>query len=145
MVQRINDEQLQSRLGYLLRRAASSAMAELANRLQEIDLRQVDASVLMLINDNPNIIASRIGRILDIRGANMVPLMRSLEERGLIARQPLDKKSHGLHLTDEGRALLVRALEILDVFEQGLEEAIPQKDRASTAAALRAIWRANGG
>jgi len=145
MPQRVNDKQLKARMGYLLRRAANSAMSELSNRLQKINLRQVDASVLILIDENPQIIASRIGRTLDIRGANMVPLLRSLEERGLIERKPLNKKSHGLHLTDEGRALLARSREILDAYEQELEEAIPQKDRASTAAALEAIWRANGG
>ena len=134
---------LEQRLGYLLQRAASAAMASLGARLAQLELRQVDASVLMLIDEEPSIIASHIGRTLGIHGANMVPLMRALEERELIVRKPLDKKSHGLHLTDKGTQTLAEVRAILDQFEEDLESLIPARRRTATAESLRAIWRAH--
>lgn len=133
--------QLNDRPGYLLRRAAAAAMGELAERLAVLDLRQVDASVLILIDANPQIIASRIGRILDIKGANMVPLLRKLEERELIEKLPLDGKSHSLHLTPAGDRILAEALVILDQFEADLLARIPEEHRDHLAPALLALWK----
>ncbi|EHJ60215.1 hypothetical protein [Novosphingobium pentaromativorans] len=131
---------LEMRPGYQLKRAAAAAMSDLNERLAVLDLRQVDASVMLMIDAIPNVIASHIGRVLDIKSANMVPLLRRLEERRLIEKVPLDGKSHGLHLTAEGDVLLVEARAILDQFEIDLMERIPFQHREHLAPALRAIW-----
>ncbi len=94
--------------GYALRRAANATAAELAARLAETGLRQSDVSVLILIGANPMVTASQIGRALDIQRANMVPLLKRLEDAGLIARAPIDGKSQGLDLTAAGTARLGR-------------------------------------
>ena len=131
---------LEERPGYQLKRAAAAAMSDLNDRLSMLDLRQVDASVLMMIDAEPNVIASHIGRVLDIKSANMVPLLRRLEERGLIEKVPLDGKSHGLHLTVDGETIMADARAILDQFEFDLLERIPAEHREHLAPALRAIW-----
>ena len=89
--------------GYALRRAANATAAELATRLAPMELRQSDVSVLILVGENPGATASAIGRALDIQRANMAPLLKRLEDAGLIARAPIDKKSRGLELTAKGR------------------------------------------
>ncbi|MDQ4419312.1 MarR family transcriptional regulator [Sphingobium sp. DEHP117] len=134
-------DRLNERPGYLLKRAAASAMADLSERLAAIDLRQVDASTLVLIDEKPGIIGSSIGKILDIRGANMVPLIRKLEDRDLIERTPIDGKSNGLHLTDKGKQVCREAEAILARFEQDLMARVPAEHREHLAPALLAIWR----
>lgn len=128
--------------GYVLRRAATATRAELAARLAPLSLRQADVSVLMLIDENRDVTASAIGRHLDIQRANMAPLLKRLEDAGLIGRTALDKRSHSLHLTDKGKDVTDRARAIITGFERELLDRVPAEHRAHLLPALEAIWRA---
>jgi DNA-binding MarR family transcriptional regulator len=116
-------------------------MGELARRLAAMDLRMTDASVLMMIEANPKITASKIGRALDIQRANMVPLLKRLEEAGLVTRAPIDGKSQGLTLTSAGRERLAQARKLVDGFEADLIARVPEEHRAHLLPALDALWR----
>ena len=125
--------------GYALRRAANATGAELAQRLGEIGLRQSEVSVLLLIDANPGVTASAIGRQLGIERANMVPLLKRLE--GLIDRAPIDGKSQGLALAEDGRARLGEARKVVEAFEAELLARVPEDHRAHLLPALEALWR----
>lgn len=127
--------------GYALRRAANAAAAELSVKLATLDLRQVDASALILIGNNSGITASALGRSLDIQRANMVPLLNRLEVAGWINRAALDGKSFGLHLTAEGHVRLAKAMEIIERFESELLARVPAEHRDHLVPALNALWR----
>jgi DNA-binding MarR family transcriptional regulator len=127
--------------GYALRRAANATAAELAGRLAQVWLRQSDVSVLILIGENPGVTASAIGRQLDIQRANMVPLLKRLEDVGLIARAPIDRKSFGLELTPDGEERLARARAVVETFEAELIARVPPEHRAHLLPALEALWR----
>ena len=127
--------------GYALRRAANAASGELAQRLAAIDLRQSDASLLMLIEANPGTTASAVGRRLDIQRANMVPILKRLEDAGLIARAPIDGKSQGLALTEAGRAKLAQGRKLIEAFEAELIARVPPEHRPHLLPALNAIWQ----
>lgn len=127
--------------GYSLRRAAHATAARLAVRLGDIGLKQVDASLLLLVADNPDVTASALGRQLDIQRANMVPLLKRLEDAGLIARNPIDGKSQGLVLTDQGAVLLDQARVIIETFETELLARVPSEHRDHLLPALDALWR----
>jgi DNA-binding MarR family transcriptional regulator len=115
-------------------------MQKLASRLTQLELRPTEASVLMVIESNLNITQSEIGRMLDIAGANMAPLVSRLEKRELVERQPVDGRSHGLQLTAAGRALHLRAKKVMESHEAELQAKIPAADRAAFLAALQALW-----
>ena len=53
--------------------------------------------------------SSEIGKVLDIQRANMVPLLARLEAAGLIAREPIDRKSQAILLTARGRPGLAKS------------------------------------
>jgi DNA-binding MarR family transcriptional regulator len=125
--------------GYALRRAANATAAELAGRLAAVGLRQSETSVLMLIDANPGVTASAVGRQLGIERANMVPLLKKLE--GLIDRAPIDGKSQGLALTETGRARLSEARKVVEAFEAELLARVPAEHRAHLLPALEALWR----
>ncbi len=127
--------------GYALRRAANATAAELAERLAEVDLRQSDTSVLILIGENPGVTASAVGRALDIQRANMVPLLKRLEDAGLIDRAPIDGKSRGLALTSLGETRMAKAREVVEAFEAELIARVPPQHRAHLLPALEALWR----
>ena len=126
--------------GYSLRRAANATAAELSSRLAPLELRQVDASLLMLIGANPDVTASALGRQLDIQRANMVPLLKRLEDAGLIDRNPLDGKSQGLALTAAGEEKCRQAQAIIETFEAEMLERVPEPHREHLLPALYALW-----
>ena len=125
--------------GYALRRAANATAAELSARLGEVGLRQSDVSVLMLVEANPGVTASAVGRQLDIQRANMVPVLKRLE--GLIDRVPIDGKSQGLELTRTGREKLAEARKVVEAFEAELIGRVPEEHRPHLLPALEALWR----
>lgn len=127
--------------GYSLRRAANATAAELSARLAVLGLKQVDASLMLLLADNPAVTASALGRQLDIQRANMVPLLKRLEDGGLIARTPIDGKSQGLELTLAGQQTLARARAVIDAFEAELLARVPAEHRDHLLPALQALWR----
>ena len=127
--------------GYALRRAANATAAELSARLLPLDLRQSDASMLLLVSANPGATSSALGRALGIERANMVPLLKRLEEAGLIAREAIDGKSQGLRLTPEGRRRLDAARKVIEGFEAELLSRVPAEHRDHLLPALNAIWR----
>jgi DNA-binding MarR family transcriptional regulator len=126
--------------GYCLRRANNAMMAELGSRLAPLEMRQTDASALILIGANPGVTASALGRRIDIQRANMVPLLNRLEEAGLILRAPIDGKSQGLELTKEGREKLAAVLAVIEEFERELLERVPLEHRDHLLPALKTLW-----
>lgn len=127
--------------GYLLRRASALAMARLAKHLKVLHLTPTDATVLNVIDANPNSKQSEIGRMLDIARANMAPLISRLAERGLIERQPVDGRSHGLILSRSGRALIPRIKSAFAGHEEALVKEVSAVQRRAFVAALRAILK----
>lgn len=127
--------------GYALRRAANAMMGELSALLGAGELRISDASVLILLGAHGSLTSSEIGRKLDIQRANMVPLLQRLESAGLIARQPLDRKSQAITLTPAGTARLAWVRRVTDDFEATLLARIPAEHRDHLLPALNALWQ----
>ena len=130
---------LEERLGYQLRRASNAMMTELAGRLEALDLRIVEASVLVLIKANPAITQTEIGRSLGIQRANMVPLIAGLMERGLVHRQAADGRSHALSLTAPGRSLTTKVEGVMQAHEEFFLGGLSAADRGRLARLLSAI------
>jgi len=127
--------------GYALRRAANAMMSELAARLAPLSLRISDASVLTLVEARKDASSSEIGRTLDIKRANMAPLLARLELAGLIRRQPIDRKSQAIVLTPAGEDRLAAVHRVIDQFERELLARVPEAHREHLLPALNALWR----
>lgn len=126
--------------GYALRRASAAIMAKLARRLAALDLRPSEASVLLVIDSNPGVTQSQIGRLLDIARANMAPLTARLAARDLIVREAAGGRSHGLTLSAPGRRLTQKAQRIVAQLEAELMERIPAAQRAAFLRTLKALF-----
>ena len=125
--------------GYLLRRASALAMSKLAKQLKVLKVSPTEATVLNVIDANPDVKQSDIGRLLNIATANMAPLISRLARRNLIERQPVDKRSHCLVLTRTGRNLTAKVKGIFAQHEAALLCKIPVVHRAALFFALRAL------
>jgi len=131
---------LQDLPGYALRRASAAVMARLAARLASLHLRPSEASVLLVIDANPGVTQSEIGRLLDIARANMAPLTARLAARDLIVRESAGGRSHGLTLSDSGRRLTRKAQRIVTAVEAELMERIPPAQRAAFVRTLKVLF-----
>ena len=127
-------------LGYHLRRASALAMADLCAALAKFELRPAEASILWIVAVNPQITQSRIGRMLGIRRANMVPLVAGLTRRGYLSSTPVDGRSSGLQLTTSGKAVARKSRNAADKHDQKLFGALSAQDRRRWIAELRALW-----
>ncbi len=127
--------------GYLLQRAASSALAELNQRLAPLGLRHAGVAMLMLVEARPGITQSQAGRVLDIQRANMVPFVARLEGLGVLRRRQVDGRSQALELTGRGRMLLERARGVVAAHEAELIERVPEELRPMVLPVLMALWQ----
>lgn len=115
----VNYGPLTTYLGYTLRRAQMSAVAEFLDAFREIELRPTQFAVLTIINENPGIRQTEVCEALGIQKANFVPLLNELERRGLAQRKPsaADRRSSALYLTPLGADTLQRARAIHESYE----------------------------
>lgn len=125
--------------GYALRRAAAAVSAEISARFAEAGLRMAEASILMLIAENPGISSAQLGRTLSIQRANMTPLIARLEALGWVERTARDGRSHGLVLSDAGKSKAQDADRISKQHEATLLNRIPDEHRAHFLPALQAL------
>ena len=131
-----------SRLGYLLRRASATMMADLGEALGAVGLRPVEGTILILVGANPGCIQSDLGRALGIKRANMVPLIAGLTAQGYLEKSPVDGRSFALSLTLSGEKARARVDEIMDAHEAGFARLLADMDEQQLRAALSLI--ANG-
>lgn len=125
--------------GYALRRVSVAFMSRLAARLARLDLRPAEATVLLVIQDNPGVKQSEIGRLLGVVSANMAPLVARLADRDLIIRQAVDGRSQGLTLSEAGRRIAQRARGVMDDLEADLLSHIPKADCAAFVRVLHTL------
>src|SRR5271155_3376475 len=95
-------------VGYALRRAQLAVFQDFVQTMATLDIRPAQFSVLLLIDRNPGVNQAQIGEALGIKPANLAVMLNELAARRLAERRPgaLDRRTHALHLTASGRALM---------------------------------------
>jgi DNA-binding MarR family transcriptional regulator len=131
-------------LGYALRRAQMSAVAEFLEAFKEIDLRPTQLAVLIIIHENPGVRQTEVCDALGIQKANFVPLLNELERRGLALRKSVaaDRRSSALHLTSLGNATLQRAQTIHEAYENRFVTRLGRRGRDQLLALLNKVMEA---
>jgi DNA-binding MarR family transcriptional regulator len=126
--------------GYVLRRASTATLAELTQRLAPLDLRPTEVALLVLLDAAPHVSHSEAAETLGLRRPNLVPIVAGLEKRSLLERKRIDFRSEGLALTEKGRTLLGKALQVIELHEEQLIERVPEKLRPMVLPILMALW-----
>lgn len=109
--QTLDESVLRGLVGYNCKRAYLKIMSVFDARMAPYELRPVDFTVLSLLKRNPNIQQKRLADAVNVSPPNFATLLDRLEARGLVQRQrnPLDKRSQTLVLTDAGARLCDKA------------------------------------
>ncbi len=102
---------LETLLGYNASRASHTLVSHFLRGVGSFELRTVDFSVLSVIGHRPGVTSRQLCQLLNVLPPNMVVLLRELDKRGLIERQPhpTDRRAVGLLLSPDGKALIKKA------------------------------------
>ncbi len=118
-------------IGYMLRRAQITVFQDIFRAFSQVDIRPAQFLVLTIIEHNPGRTQSQVSAALRIKRTNFVALLDSLESRGLAVRRPApsDRRSHALHLTPAGKAVMRRLKQMVDKLEAGMVARIGEDGR----------------
>lgn len=132
---------LETHLGYQLRRASAVVLSRLASSLSDLNLKITEASVLLMVDEHPDITQSALGRMLAIHRANMAPLAALLTERGLIERSRSEGRAQGLKTTSAGHDLALRVRQRMDAQEARVLPELSPDERSVLIGLLSRVWR----
>lgn len=98
-------------VGYNCLQAYLKFEPDIKKRLTRYQLKPVEFTVLALIHANPKINQKRLGATINVSPPNLATLLDKMESRQLLARKrnPNDKRSQILELTDKGQGLFDKA------------------------------------
>lgn len=139
----IDTSYLESLLGYNARRAALTVISVFLKRMAPFGLKPVEFSVLTLIAHNPGLTSRHICTALDILPPNLVGLIKSLDQRGLIVRKahPSDGRAQGLHLSAQGKRLQREAQATASALESDAAHALSATELDQLKALLRKVYQ----
>ncbi|MBF9149579.1 MarR family winged helix-turn-helix transcriptional regulator [Novosphingobium jiangmenense] len=93
-------------LGFHLVRTANLALRAVNAAYGDLGIRHPDGAVLLVIDANPGITQSSIGRLLNIQRSNIAPMVSRLVDRGWLERRPGKGKTIGMFLTESGQRIM---------------------------------------
>ncbi|MCU6482029.1 DNA-binding MarR family transcriptional regulator [Arthrobacter silviterrae] len=134
------------RTAFLLSQLGSLSASRFAERTRELGLTPSDAGTLRWIGRNPGlsqrVLADRLGAV----PSRVVPLLDSLETRGLVerVRSSTDRRNYELHLTGAGQALLGRLRDVAQEHEGELLAPLTPEESDELARLLARLAEGHG-
>jgi DNA-binding MarR family transcriptional regulator len=97
-----------SSVAFLLAQVGSQAAREFANLLEPLKFSPAEVGILRLLSRTPGISQQELARQLDMHASRLVAVIDSLQERGLVQREPnpVDRRLYSLRLTPAGTEAL---------------------------------------
>jgi DNA-binding MarR family transcriptional regulator len=124
-----------------LQRAARAMARRFDDALRPVGLTNGQFSLLVALNrpEQPRIGA--VASLLAMDRTTLTANLKPLERRGLltVARDPEDRRSRRLDLTDAGRDLLSRAVPIWRAAHDEVDRTLQNRDRDDLVAGLAAL------
>ena len=140
----IGTEYLESLLGYNAHRAAITLVGHFIQSMEKFELRTVSFSVLSVISHSPGVTSRQLCQMLNVLPPNMVVVLRQLDRRGLIKREPhpTDGRAIGLSLTPSGKKLIADAEQAASKADLEGSTQLSAAERKTLAQLLRKIYLA---
>jgi DNA-binding MarR family transcriptional regulator len=132
---------LENLIGYNLRRAHGVQKQRFSAVFGPLGVRPVTLSLLGTVYDRPGIQQAELGKRLNIKRANMVPLLAELGARGLIARRPSasDGRVQLVTLTPAGKKLTAKLLEMHELLEADLVRTLGPRESEQLLQLLKKV------
>src|SRR5215469_3164202 len=110
-------------------------------RLEPLGLEQRQAGMLVRLAKNDGGSQQAIAELLGVNPTRMVFLTDELEKLGLVERRrnPADRRSHALYLTEAGTAMLARVREVTRAHEAAITASLSDAERDQLTVLLRRV------
>jgi DNA-binding MarR family transcriptional regulator len=133
-------------LAFLLVQLGFHLARRYGERLAPLGLKQRQAGMLVRLAENDGRSQQAIAELMGLNATRMVFLTDELEELGLVERRrnPADRRSHALHLTEAGSAMLARVRQVTAAHEADIAASLTSAERAELTALLQRITRGQG-
>src|SRR5580704_9462102 len=136
----------ESGVAFLLVQLGFQVARVFGERLKPLGLEQRQAGMLVRLAENDGRSQQAIAELMGVNPTRMVFLTDELEKLGLVERRrnPADRRSHALYLTEAGTAMLARVGEVTRAHEAAITASLTGADRDQLAALLRRLARDQG-
>ena len=133
-------------LAFLLVQLGMHGARQFGERLQPLGLEQRQAGMLVRLAAGEGQSQQALAAMLGVNATRMVFLVDELEKLGLVERRrnPEDRRSHALYLTDRGRAALAQVQAVAAEHEQQMSAGLTGEQRRELIALLRQVAAAQG-
>ena len=130
-------------LGFYVNRAYSMMVKLLNKELQntKIDIQHTEFSILKILNEIKGASQSQIAALLGKERSGISRTLVSLESKGYINREPLDKKTNYVTLTEKGKQIIPLINEVADRVTNLAFKGFPNKSRTSIISNLTKIYQ----
>ena len=135
--------ELQPRGGvaFLLVQLGTYVAGLFGERLKPLGLEPRQAGMLFRLAQNNGRSQQAIAELIGVNPTRMVFLTDELEKLGLVERRrnPADRRSHALYLTEAGTAMLARVREVTKAHEAAVTGSLGEAERDQLTALLRRL------
>jgi DNA-binding MarR family transcriptional regulator len=128
-------------IAYLLVQLGFHVARRFGERLAPLGLEPRQFGMLTRLAANEGRSQQAIGELIGLNPTRMVFLVDELEKQGLVERRrnPDDRRSHALYLTDQGRARLSEAVRVSAGHDREIGASLTGAQRKELAALLRQV------
>jgi DNA-binding MarR family transcriptional regulator len=139
-------QQPESSIAFLLVQLGFDVARRFGERLAPLGLEQRQAGMLVRLAENDGRSQQAIAELIGVNATRMVFLTDELERLGLVERRrnPADRRSHALHLTEAGKTMLARVREVTAAHEGGIAASLTGAEREQLLELLRRLARDQG-
>jgi DNA-binding MarR family transcriptional regulator len=133
----------QNAFGFLVRQLYQIVVALFEEVTAGIDVTPVQYATLQAIYDNPDNDQRLIGGLITVDRTTINQVSLRLEQKGMIVRHPIGRRSFHLELTDVGRSILVEMAKVIPSHAERLLAPLKPAEREQFLAMLKTIIREN--
>jgi DNA-binding MarR family transcriptional regulator len=128
---------------YLLKRAELAVRSCMDVALAEFDLTPAQFLMLYRLRDHAELSGAALARDIGVRPQSIIGLIRPLESKGILEREPSPAHQRVLHmrLTAAGKKLLAEAIRVAGRIEAELLVDLDDKQVAALQDVLAALWK----
>jgi len=133
--------QPRSSVAFLLVQLGFRVAGLFGERLKPLGLEQRHAGMLVRLAQNNGRSQQAIAELMGVNPTRMVFLTDELEKLGLVERRrnPADRRSHALYLTDAGSAMLARVREVTRAHEAAITAGLSEAERYQLSVLLQRL------
>jgi DNA-binding MarR family transcriptional regulator len=144
--ERAPEPRAEGSLAFLLVQLGFHLSRRFGERLAPLGLKPRQAGMLVRLAENDGRSQQAIAELMGLNPTRMVFLTDELEELGLVERRrnPADRRSHALHLTEAGSAMLARVRQATAAHGADITASLTGAERATLTGLLQRLARDQG-